>query len=120
MSRMPGWVACIALIVGIITSSEAAPAPAPAPTTAAATVSPAEATLKAKGLTRVGTTFVLDADAKLPEQLRKMRAAKRQLEEHARKRQNLEADIRKADAATAQLMRESPRSARRSFSTSNR
>ena len=106
MSRMPGWVACIALIVGIITSSEAAPAPAPAPTTAAATVSPAEATLKAKGLTRVGTTFVLDADAKLPEQLRKMRAAKRQLEEHARKRQNLEADIRKADAATAQLMRE--------------
>lgn len=49
-----------------------------------------EEVLKAKGLTRVGITYLLEGDVKLPEGLRAMRLAKRRIELDTAKRTQLE------------------------------
>src|SRR5688500_3976317 len=75
------------------------PAPA-ALAQAAAGGKSAEDVLKEKGLARTGVVFVLDADAKLPEGLRAVRASKVKMDDHAAKRAGIEKRI---DAAKAQI-----------------
>src|SRR5438046_914916 len=59
--------------------------------------------LKAKGLTRQGTYYLLDADIKLPEGLKTMRQAKKLLDDNTRKRTMLQAQIKDANATLANL-----------------
>jgi clan AA aspartic protease (TIGR02281 family) len=68
----------------------------------AAEVTPEEV-LKGKGLTKVGTMYVLDADVRLSEGLRDMRRAKHQVDEVAAKRAKLDQQIRQAKDAITEL-----------------
>jgi aspartyl protease family protein len=74
-----------------------------------AQASPAAASdelLASKGLTKAGTTYVLEADAKLPEALRVIRAAKKKLEDNGRKRAAVQAQIKDAQNRLARLDRQ--------------
>src|SRR4051812_248451 len=92
------------LLIGIVIlalfriASAAAPAPPP--------LSPAEELLKNKGLTKVGSTYVLETDAKLPESLRTLRASKKKLDDNARKRAMLQAQVKDAMTVLGQLDRQ--------------
>src|SRR4051812_4935798 len=55
-----------------------------------------EEVLKSKGLTKVGITYLLEGDIKLPEALRAMRLAKKTLDEDTKKRIQLENQIKQA------------------------
>ena len=52
-----------------------------------------EDVLKAKGLTRVGVLYLVERETTLPASLRAVRAAQRQLDDHASKRTALEKDL---------------------------
>jgi aspartyl protease family protein len=94
------------LIVSLVACSIAAGPPAAAPPTAP---SPAEEVLKSKGLTKVGTYWLLDADAKLPEGLKQMRQAQKALDDAVRKRKVLQAKLADAHAMIGRLEQESRR-----------
>src|SRR5205814_3244681 len=57
--------------------------------------------LKEKGLTKVGITYLLEGDIKLPESLRVMRLAKKTLDDDTKKRVQLENQIKMAKGAIA-------------------
>jgi clan AA aspartic protease (TIGR02281 family) len=80
-------LAFLALVSGIAPAAEVAP----------------EEVLKAKGLTKVGTMYLLDADVKLPDGLRDMRRAKHQADEAAAKRAKLDQQIKQAKDAITDL-----------------
>ncbi|MEO6436804.1 MAG: aspartyl protease family protein [Tepidisphaeraceae bacterium] len=65
-----------------------------------------EEVLTAKGLTKVGATYVLESDARMPEALRVIRASKKKLEDNARKRGMLKAQIKDAQNTIAALDRQ--------------
>jgi clan AA aspartic protease (TIGR02281 family) len=60
---------------------------------------PADAVLRDKGLTRVGGTYLLEPDAKLPELMRRLRQAKKRVDDDAAKRAEIDKDIQKAREA---------------------
>lgn len=66
---------------------------------AATTQSAPEAALKAKGLTKVGNAFLLEADARLAEKLREMRASAAAVAADTAKRNQIDKDIRRASDA---------------------
>src|SRR2546430_5792278 len=72
---------------------------APAPATVPADVKAAEDLLASKGLTRSGALYLIDEDLHLAQGLRTMRAAKKLLDDNAYKRQQLQAQVKSADAA---------------------
>jgi len=57
---------------------------------------PADAVLRDKGLTRVGGTYLLEADAKLPELMRRLRQVRKRVDDDAAKRAEIAKDIQKA------------------------
>src|SRR5438270_11238955 len=59
--------------------------------------------LKSKGLTRQGTYYLLDTDINLPAGLRTMRQAKKLLDDNARKRSQIQAEIKDAKTTLASL-----------------
>lgn len=61
-----------------------------------------EEVLKEKGLSKVGTSYLLDGDAKLAEELRKLRLAKKTLDDDTKKRMDLEKKIKMAKGALSQ------------------
>jgi clan AA aspartic protease (TIGR02281 family) len=61
-----------------------------------------DAILKTKGLTKVGSFYLLDQDAQLQQSLRPMRQAQAQMEQSDRKRSQIEDDIQMADSSIAQ------------------
>ena len=63
----------------------------------------AEAILQSKGLSRVGTYYLLDADIKLPEWFRNMRMAQNKVETSMRKRAYIEKDMEAAEATMEDL-----------------
>lgn len=83
-----------ALMSGHVSVHAAGPTTKPAATAAAG--SP-EAALTGKGLTRVGTTYVLPGDLKMPELLRTMRAVQRRVDVANKRRADLERDLRSAE-----------------------
>ena len=59
--------------------------------------------LKSQGLTKVGITYLLEGDIKLPEALRAMRQAKKQCDAYAARKSDLERKVQMAMNATSQL-----------------
>jgi clan AA aspartic protease (TIGR02281 family) len=58
--------------------------------------------LTSKGLTKVGTQYLLEADAKLQEKLRVVRQAQKQIETNRKKRASIEIDIARANDSIKQ------------------
>jgi clan AA aspartic protease (TIGR02281 family) len=65
-----------------------------------------EEVLKEKGLTKGGAAYLLEADAKLAEGLRRVRAAKAKVDDHAARRAAIEKKIQAAKDETARLEEE--------------
>src|SRR5262249_51782157 len=65
-----------------------------------------EAILKSKGLIKVGSYFLLDADVKLSDGLRAMRKAQKDIDDYGKKRHAIEADIDKAKTSAIQWGRQ--------------
>jgi clan AA aspartic protease (TIGR02281 family) len=82
-----------------------AAAPVPAPPKPA-DVQAAQTLLKNKGLTRSGALYLLEGEAKLPEELRVMRAAKFRVDQNAAQRAKLEKAIEAANETVLQSSRE--------------
>lgn len=61
-----------------------------------------EDVLKDKGLVKVGITYLLEGEVKLPESLRNMRMAKKKLDDDTKKRVTLENQIKMAKGAIAE------------------
>src|SRR6185503_11463538 len=66
----------------------------------------AEDVLKANGLTRVGSLYLLEGDAKLADGLREMRRAESAMQAYTTKRQRYEAEITKTRNYIIQLAKE--------------
>jgi hypothetical protein len=64
-------------------------------------VKAAEALLKSRELTRIGTMYLLDADARLADMLKPSRQAKKLFDDYARRRGAVEAQIKQADQSIA-------------------
>src|SRR4051812_6344025 len=99
-------VLSLCVSIGWCAVRAAEPPPPPATVPAAAAASAAEELLKAKSLTRVGSTYLLETDAKLPERMRALRAAQRAIDENARRRAVLTLGLRQAQAAQTRADRE--------------
>lgn len=91
-----GSAALVMIVVAPARAEKATTAPA---TTTTAPSSP-EAVLRAKGLTRVGATYLLDGDIRRQELLRDVRAAQRKVEASEQNRAAIEREL---DAANQQL-----------------
>src|SRR5213595_104331 len=84
----------------------AAGVPAAEPASSPPKAADAQAALKAKGLSRVGAIYLLEGEAKLPEELRTMRAAKFRVDQNSAQRAKLEKAIDVANETILQCARE--------------
>jgi aspartyl protease family protein len=90
---------CVAVLLLAVSAARAAEKAAAEDDRAPEEVQKAEQLLKAKGLTKVRLSYLLEDDIKLPESLRAVRAAKRKIEENAARRSSLERSIDSAKVA---------------------
>lgn len=93
--RFTWMLVALALLAGVSATAWAQP-----------TTRESEDLLKAQGLTRVGTLFLLDFDAKLEENLRPVNKAQVQLNQSRRRRAAIEQEVDRAEEMARQWARE--------------
>src|SRR5688572_5122147 len=67
---------------------------------------PPEEVLTERGLSKSGSLYLVEADAKLPEGLRAVRQGRKQVDEYLEKRGRIEKELDRVDAGTVGLERE--------------